>query len=77
MFQKKMLNSAEVIHATDISEAQQIRAIGITSPIAIISNGVEQLSSREVSDFRRVRESRHEAVGRQYLFLSRVHRKRA
>ena len=41
LFQKSVLNRADVIHATCNQEKKYIRALGITSPIAVIPNPIE------------------------------------
>ena len=40
LFQRKALEAADCIHATAMSELEEIRRLGITSPVAVIPNGV-------------------------------------
>ena len=40
LYQKKDLMNASCIHATSEEEAKNIRSLGITTPIAIIPNGI-------------------------------------
>ncbi len=64
MYQKKILKRATVIHATSEYEADQIRNIGITTPIALIPNIIDL-----PDNFPR----RDNCVGKNVLFLSRIH----
>ena len=41
MYQKRMLHYAEVLHATGEVEADNLRSLGFSQPIAVIPNGVE------------------------------------
>ncbi|MEX0929820.1 MAG: glycosyltransferase, partial [Balneolales bacterium] len=40
LYQRKDLNKAVVLHATSSGEAEQLRMLGLTQPIAIVPNGV-------------------------------------
>lgn len=68
LYEKQYLQSARVLHATATQEAEALRGLGLTPPIAVIPNGVyipgdcTQLPS---SDGRRTA-----------LFLSRIHPKK-
>ncbi|WP_263818886.1 glycosyltransferase [Salinibacter sp.] len=72
LYQKRDLQSAEVVIATAEQEAQNIRSLGVDGPIAVVPNGVdrpESLPSVEegTSDGREQR---------RILFLSRIHKKK-
>jgi glycosyltransferase involved in cell wall biosynthesis len=41
LYQRRDLQSAEVLHATSLQEARDLRALGLRQPIAVIPNGVE------------------------------------
>ena len=41
LYERRNLKSAACIHALNTSEAESIRALGFTNPIAVIPNGVE------------------------------------
>ena len=40
LFQKKILNKSSCVHATNISELNALRSLGISSPIALVPNGI-------------------------------------
>lgn len=65
-FQKRHLQRAAVLHATADAEAESLREIGLTPPIAVIPNGVTlpQMTATHAGGRRRA------------LFLSRVHPKK-
>jgi len=68
VYQRRDLQSAQVLHATSQQEAREFRELGLTQPIAVIPNGVT-LSPE-------VRESEvgsQEAEVRTILFLGRIH----
>ena len=70
LYQKNDLQNAACILATAQMEADNIRALGITTPIAIIPNGID------VSEYEcRPVESRG-SVKKQIVFLSRIHEKK-
>lgn len=68
-FQRRDLESAAALHATSELEAEEIRAAGIGSPIAVVPNGVYLPP---------LRQSRPLEPGRtrRFLFLSRIHPKK-
>lgn len=41
LFQKSLFDNASCIHATDINEVKAIRDLGVSSPIALIPNGID------------------------------------
>lgn len=63
-FQRLSLSRASLLHATSNVEAEQIRAIGIAAPIAIIPNGV---------DIPALDSPVRKGPRRTLLFLSRIH----
>ena len=70
LYQKKDLQRASCILSTAKMEADNIRALGIKAPIAIIPNGID------VSEYK-CRPSRfNNSVKKQILFLSRIHQKK-
>lgn len=67
-YQKRDLQSAALLHATSAAEAQELRAAGLSSPVAVIPNGVEL---PPVSSLPRGATSTDGP--RTVLFLSRIH----
>lgn len=78
LFQYEMLQKASCLHATEINEVKAIREIGITTPVALIPNGIDTIEFDAVSD------SSNDAKielgldeNRRYiLFLSRIDKKK-
>jgi glycosyltransferase involved in cell wall biosynthesis len=69
-YQHRDLLSADAFHATSQQEADEIRALGLKQPIAVIPNGVMfPESSTDQADFPADR-------SRVLLFLSRIHPKK-
>ncbi|MFL5616087.1 MAG: glycosyltransferase [Gemmatimonadaceae bacterium] len=67
-YQRRDLETASLIHVTSHQEADEVRAVGLTAPIAIIANGVNvprHVEPRIRTDDRRTA-----------LFLSRIHPKK-
>lgn len=69
LFQKRDLQSAQILHATSQAEAMEFRALGLAQPIAVIPNGVE-VPAQKVGSKNRKTEIRT------ILFLSRIHPKK-
>lgn len=77
VFQREMLNKASLIHATSQSELQAIRTLGISTPVAVVPNGVS------IDEFN-IESSRSDACSslgldpdrRYMLFLSRIDKKK-
>ncbi|HUI44629.1 MAG TPA: glycosyltransferase [Nitrospirota bacterium] len=67
-YEKRSLQAARVIHATSNQEAEELRSLGLSNPIAIIPNGVDL-----PVDCRKLPSPTGEHVA---LFLSRIHRKK-
>lgn len=70
LYQKRDLQQAACILATSKMEADNIRALGITSPIAIIPNGID------ISEYKCRTSEDKTHVKKQILFLSRIHEKK-
>lgn len=64
LWEKSSLSTATILHATSTVEAQNLRELGFTVPIAVIPNGVD------VPPFRKIERSSTEKTA---LFLSRIH----
>ena len=69
LFQDKDLRKAACLHATATQEAENLRNLGYTNPIAVIPNGID-LSRFSVSS------QKQEGKKRKLLFVSRIHRKK-
>lgn len=65
LLQRDVIELASCLHATSDQEADQIRALGIRTPIAVIPNGIELPEARD-----RFRSPGHR---RRLLFLGRLH----
>jgi glycosyltransferase involved in cell wall biosynthesis len=68
LFQNKDLKNAACIHATATLEAENIRNLGYTNPIAVIPNGIDL---KEFPEFKKSK-----AAEKRILFLSRIHQKK-
>jgi len=73
LWQKGVLQSAALLHATSAQEAASIRAMGLRNPIAVIPNGVD-IPTTTAAD---VALSRHAGRdSRRCVYLSRIHEKK-
>jgi glycosyltransferase involved in cell wall biosynthesis len=70
LWQKRVLETAGLIHATSVQEAESVRTIGLHNPIAVIPNGVRIPENRENAVLQKP-----EALNR-CIFLSRIHEKK-
>ena len=70
LYQKKDLQRASCVLATAKMEADNMRALGISTPIAIIPNGID------VSEYPCRPLSSKNSVRKQIVFLSRIHEKK-
>ncbi|MFT6904714.1 MAG: glycosyltransferase involved in cell wall biosynthesis [Oleiphilaceae bacterium] len=77
LFQKKALQQASVVHVTCEDELKAVRALGITTPIALVPHGInyddyQNLPDREValSNLNLNKEKKY------LLFMSRLHKKK-
>ncbi len=68
IFQRSALAAADCLHATARSEHEEIRAVGLKAPVAIVPNGIDLPM---LSEF-----SRPEASKRVALSLGRIHPKK-
>lgn len=68
LYQLKDLRNSSCIHVTSVSEAENIRKMGIRNPIALIPNGINLCEFTKVP---RVKKER-----KKVLFLSRIHKKK-
>lgn len=75
VFQKRALDSAAFVHVTEELELHRARELGITAPVAVVPNCVEQLPVDMLERWLDKRE-RRPAGRRVFLFLSRVHKKK-
>lgn len=66
VYQKKILENADLIHASTLDEVRAIRANGITNKIAVIPNGIDIQSPLKINNKKPYK----------LLFLSRIHRKK-
>ncbi|MBB4062410.1 glycosyltransferase [Salinibacter ruber] len=67
LYQKHVFRQAALFHATAPAEVEDLRALGMTQPVAVVHNGVEipdALPTGEPTD------------GKRALFLSRIHPKK-
>ncbi|WP_269540968.1 glycosyltransferase [Cerasicoccus fimbriatus] len=72
LYQKRVLQEATCLHATAQSELEHIRALGITSPVAVIPNGVEIISDEELEMLKAQSSKRANPEIRTLLFLGRI-----
>ena len=77
LFQKKILNKSSCIHVTNVSELEAVRNLGISSPIALVPNGInldefKTMNSKNVSKVNLGLEENKNYI----LFLSRIHPKK-
>jgi glycosyltransferase involved in cell wall biosynthesis len=75
LFLKKALQGAAFIHVTEPNEGEAVRGLGIRVPIVIVPNGVEQVSTNDLQNILSFRAGRT-GLGRKFLFLSRIHKKK-
>ena len=68
-FQRRALQGAALLHATSEAEYENLRALGLTAPVAVIPNGVH-FPPPAPAPARGARQDRHA------LFLSRIHPKK-
>ena len=67
LYQKHVFRQASLFHATAPAEADDLRALGMTQPIAVVPNGVEMPDARPEGEA---------IAGKRALFLSRIHPKK-
>jgi glycosyltransferase involved in cell wall biosynthesis len=71
LWERRNLQTASLLHATSIQEAEALRARGLRPPIAVIPNGVVLPDRLEL-----IRPQQQEGSGKTALFLSRIHPKK-
>ena len=92
LYQRRGIAAAKVIHATSVQEADGLRALGLTNPIAVIPNGVEvpvlqcfggsvvqsegEISRSESTEPPKYRNTEVPKHRNTALFLSRIHPKK-
>lgn len=76
LFQKKILNSASCIHVTEKKEYNEVRKLGIKSPIAIIPNGVNINEFSKIDRLEAKSKLRLDSSKNYILFMSRIHPKK-
>ena len=76
MYQWRDLRSADLLHATALSEVEDLRKLGLRQPIAIIPVGVEMVDPRAVGAGGGCATGPGGVRQRTLLFLSRVHPKK-
>jgi len=77
LLQKRILQQASAVQAITVGEADQIRAQGITAPIAVIPNGIDSNSLHELPPKSAFLQQFPDLGGKQVvLFLGRIHPKK-
>lgn len=77
LFQKNALQSASCVHVTDKAELEAVRSLGITSPIALVPNGINLDEFKSINSQEKAKENLGLEKDKNYiLFLSRVHPKK-
>ena len=77
LFQKKILNKSSCVHATNISELNVLRSLGVSSPIALIPNGINFDEFKILNNEKLSKVNLGLKENKKYiLFLSRVHPKK-
>jgi len=69
LYQKKRLESNAVLHATSLAEAENLRALGLSNPVAFLPNGSELPDLTSVKDLPTTKK-------KTLLFISRIHPKK-
>ena len=68
LYQKKILNNCDYIHATSDDEKKHLKELGIKTPIKIIPHGVIIKSTKKIEKKNKLK--------REALFFSRIHEKK-
>lgn len=72
LYQRRILQNASCLHATADSELEHLRQLGITTPVAVIPNGVEIISDEHLNRFKSEHSKRENPEIRTLLFLGRI-----
>ena len=76
-FQKKILNKSSCVHVTNISEFNAVRNLGISSPIALVPNGINFDEFKDMNNKNTSKVNLGLKQDKNYiLFLSRIHPKK-
>jgi len=77
LFQKKVLQDASCLHVTEIKEMEAVRDLGITTPIAIVPNGINLDEFKNMKNKVSSKKSLDLNTEKKYiLFMSRIHPKK-
>lgn len=77
LFQMKMFKEASCLHATEENEVKAIRNLGIKTPVALISNGIEVDEFETLSSKEQAAKSLDLDIDKMYiLFMSRIDSKK-
>lgn len=78
LFQYQMLRKASCLHATEINEVKAIRDLGISTPVALIPNGIDtrEFEENDIKPSLAKLELDLDEKRRYLLFLSRVDKKK-
>ncbi|MEO0794554.1 MAG: glycosyltransferase [Verrucomicrobiota bacterium] len=72
LYQKNALQHASCLHATGHAEKDDLRRLGLTTPIAVIPNGIDVVSDQDLAAFAGKQKSNPEI--RTIMFLGRIHK---
>jgi len=74
LIQKRILNNAAMLHAVTEKEAEQIRALGVSSSVTVVPNGVDQAEFEKLPPRAEMERLYPELEGKRIvLFLGRIH----
>lgn len=77
IFQKKALNNAACVHVTEKNELKVVRDLGVTSPIALVPNGINLNEFKNMNSKTIAKKNLGLKIEKNYiLFLSRIHSKK-
>lgn len=77
LFQLKMFKEASCLHATEENELKAIRKLGIKTPVALISNGIEVDEFKNLSTKEEAKNNLNLNLNKRYiLFMSRIDSKK-
>lgn len=77
LFANESLHRATCLHALCRSEAESIRAYGLTNPIAIIPNGIDlPILEQPANNYQSISDEKPQHRRKKLLFLGRIHPKK-